>query len=76
MHIGNPIEETQQHVSIINKEKPAKNKRENDGFLRSFYSVYKKLGQFFPHLLANLFKERYISFIKSYKYLDKLIRSS
>ena len=27
----------------------------------------------FPDLLINLFKQRYSSYVKSYKYLDKLI---
>ena len=27
----------------------------------------------FPYLLVNLFKERYISAVKSFKYLNKLI---
>ena len=34
----------------------------------------KKLGQFFfDTVLANLFKQRYISSVTSYKYLNKLI---
>ena len=34
-------------------------------FLVVLYSVYKKLGQFFFHtLVANLFKQRYISLLQ------------
>ena len=37
-------------------------------------TVAYKLGQFFFHaLLANLFKQRYISSVTSYRYLNKLI---
>ena len=61
---------------ITNKGKTAKNEWENDDpdFLLALYSVNKKLGQFFFRtLLANLFKQRYISSVTSYKYLNKLI---
>ena len=61
---------------IINEGKTAKNEWENDDsdFLPALYSVYKKLGQFFFHtLLANFFKQIYISSVTSYKYLNKLI---
>ena len=38
------------------------------------YTVYKNIRTIlFPYLLANLFKERYISSVKSYKYLNKFI---
>ena len=62
---------------ITNKGKMANYEWENDdsNFLVALYSVYKKLGQFFFHtLLANLFKQRYVSSVTSYKYLNKLIR--
>ena len=37
------------------------------------YTEYIKIRTiFFSYLLLNLFKERYISFVKSYKYLNKL----
>ena len=58
---------------ITNEGKTTKNEWENDDFdfLLVFYSVYKT---FFPHnFLTSLFKQRYISSIASYKYLDKLI---
>ena len=60
---------------ITNEKKTAKNGWENDSkSLLPLYIVYKKLGQFFFHtLLANLFKQRYISSVTSYKYLNKLI---
>ena len=61
---------------ITNEGKMATNEWENDGsnFLPALCIVYKKLGQFFFHtLLANLFKQRYISCGTSYRYLDKLI---
>ena len=53
----------------------AKNEWENDSdFHPALYIVYKKLGQFFFNiLLANLFKQRYISSVTSYKSLNKLI---
>ena len=61
---------------ITNEGKTAKNEWENDDsdFLPAVYIVYKKLGQFFFHtLLANLFKQRCISCVTGYKYLNKLI---
>ena len=61
---------------ISSKGKMAKNEWENhdSNFLPTLYIVYKKLGQFFFHtLLANLFKQRCISCVTSYKYLNKLI---
>ena len=53
----------------------AENEWENDSnFLQALYIVNKKLGQiFFHNLLVNLFKQRYISSVTSYKYLNKLI---
>ena len=43
-------------------------------FLPALYILYKKLGQLFFHtLLSNLFKQRYINSVTSYKYLNKLI---
>ena len=39
-----------------------------------FFSLYKKISTIlFPYLLVYLFKQRYISFVKSCKYLNKLI---
>ena len=60
---------------IINKGKTVENEWENDGcFFPPLCIVCKKLGQFFFHtLLPNLFKQRYISCVTSYKYLNKLI---
>ena len=61
---------------IINEGKTAKNEWENDNsdFLPTLYILYKKLGPlFFCTLLANLFKQRCISSVTSYKYLNKLI---
>ena len=59
---------------ITNTVKMTKNEWENDSkFFQALYTEYKKLGQFFfPTLLANLFKQRYISSATSYKYLSKL----
>ena len=54
---------------ITNQGKLAKNEWENDSdFLPALYIIaYNKLGEFFFHtLLANLFKQRYISFVTSY----------
>ena len=56
---------------ISNKEKTTKDECENDDLdiLLALCSVYKRLGQFFFHtLLADLFKQRYISSVASYKY--------
>ena len=60
---------------IYNEGKMAKNKWKNDFiFLSALYIVYKKLRQLFFHtLLANLFKQRYINSVTSYKYLYMLI---
>ena len=61
---------------ITSEEKSAKNEGKNDDsdFFLALYSVCKKLGQFFFHiLLSNLFKQRYISSVTSYKYLNKLL---
>ena len=47
---------------------------DDSDFLLALYTVYKKLRQFFFHiLLANLFKQNYISCVTSHKYLNKLI---
>ena len=65
-----------EEIRCINNEgKMANNKWENySDFLPALRIVYKKLGHFFFHaLLANLFKQRYISSVTSYKYLNKLI---
>ena len=60
---------------IINEGKTVENEWENDGcFFPRLCIVCKKLGQFFFHtLLPSLFKQRYISCVTSYKYLNKLI---
>ena len=52
---------------ITNNEKNNQEWMGNDEpvFLVVLYSVYKKLGQFFFHtLVANLFKQRYISLLQ------------
>ena len=61
--------------SINDEEKTVKNEWENGSdFLPALNIVYKKLRQFFSHtLLADLFRQRYISSVTSYKYLNKLI---
>ena len=55
---------------ITNEGKMAKNEwKNNSNFLPPLHIVYKKLVHFFFHtLLANLFKQRYISSVTSYKY--------
>ena len=61
---------------ITKKGKILKNEWENDGsdFLRAVYSSYNKIRTIlFPYLLVKLFKQRYISSAKSYKYLKKLL---
>ena len=60
---------------ITCKGKTDKNEWKNNDsdFLRALYSVCKKIRTIiFPCLLVNLLKQRYISSIKSYKYLNKL----
>ena len=39
------------------------------------YAVYikKNMTILFPYLLVNMFKQRYITYVKSYKYLNKSI---
>ena len=53
---------------ITNQGKPANEWENGSDFLPALYIiVYNKLGEFFFHnLLANLFKQRYISFVTSY----------
>ena len=61
---------------INNEERMTKDEWENDDLdiLLALYSVCKRSGQFFCHtLLADLFKQRYISSVASYKYWNKLI---
>ena len=63
-------------VVLLTKEKgeTATNEWENDDsdILRALYSVYKKVRAIiFPYLLFNLFKQRYINSVKSYKSLNK-----
>ena len=57
------------------KGKTAKNDWENNSdFLPALEIVYKKLRQLCFHTLhSNLFKQRHISSVRSYKYLNKLI---
>ena len=61
-------------VALLTKEKqPRMNRKMTPTFFQLFI-VYTKLGQFFFHaLLANLFKQRYLSSVTSYKYLNKLL---
>ena len=60
---------------ITSKGKKAKDEWENNSnFPPALYIVWKKLGQLFFHtLLANFFKQWYISSVTSYKYLNQLI---
>ena len=59
---------------ITNKGKVAQNERENGDILRALCSVYKKSRQFFrTYLLINLFKQGYLSSVKSYKHLNKFV---
>ena len=65
-------------VALLTKEKgkTARNEWRNDdsNILRALYSVHNKIRTIvFPHLLVNMFKQRYISSVKSYKYLNKFI---
>ena len=59
------------------KGKTAKNELKNDDsdFLWTLYGYIQNLNNFFPQWLVELFKERFISSVKSYKYLSKLISS-
>ena len=57
-------EQIEKNHCVSYEAKTAKNKWENDDILRALYRV----------LLVNLFTERYISSVISYKYLNKLIR--
>ena len=61
---------------IINKGKMAKKEWGNfdSDLFRALYSVYKKIRIILlSYLLIDLFRQRYISSVKSYKYLNKLI---
>ena len=63
-------------VALESKKKTAKNKWEiyDSEFLQDLDSIYKKIMTvLFPYLLVNLFKQRYIKFVKSYEYLSKFI---
>ena len=67
---------TEEICCTYNKGKIMKNEWENNDsdFLRALYSVYKKIRTIlFPYLLVNLLKQRYISFLKSCKYMNKVI---
>ena len=58
----------------MKKKQPIINGKMTPTFFPALFIVCKKLGQFFLHtLLANLFKQRYISSVTSYKYLNKSI---
>ena len=49
---------------------------ENDDsdILRALQCIYKKIKTIlFPYLLANVFKQKYTSSVKSYKHLNKFI---
>ena len=64
------------HYLQRKKWKTAMNEWKNDElkWWWALHSVYKNIRTIlFPYLLANLFKERYISSVKSYKYLNKFI---
>ena len=66
-------------VVLLTKEEgeTATNEWENDDsdILRALYSVYKKVRAIiFPYLLFNLFRQRYINSVKSYKSLNKFGR--
>ena len=65
-------------VALLAKEKGKKaiNEWESDDcdILQALYSVFKKIRTIlFPYLLVNLFKQWYISSVRSYKYLNKFI---
>ena len=65
---------------ITKKRKTAKTEWENyeSDFHWALYSVFNKRIRtiLFPYLPNNLFKQRYISFGKHYKYLNKLTSQS
>ena len=68
----------QKFVALITKEKgkTATNEWEIVGsdILRALYRVYKKIRTIlFSYSLIKLFRQRYISSVKSYKYLNKFI---
>ena len=71
-------ERMQKFVALLTKEKGkmATNEWEIVGsdILRALYRVYKKIRTIlFSYSLIKLFRQRYISSVKSYKYLNKLI---
>ena len=76
----NPFKEKmKEFVALLAKEKgkTTTNERENDesDIIRALHSVHKKVRAIlFPYLLVNLFKQRIINSVKSYKYLDKFMR--
>ena len=68
----------QKFVALLTKEKGkiATNEWEIVGsdILRALYRVYKKIRTIlFSYSLIKLFRQRYISSVKSYKYLNKFI---
>ena len=61
---------------IANKGKTTNNERETDysDFLWALYNLYKKIRKIIlSYVVLNVFKERYISSVKSDKYLNKLV---
>ena len=64
---------TEKICCVTNKGKRLRIYKKNgdSDFLQALYSVYKIIMTIlFPYLLVNLFKQRYISSVKSYKYLN------
>ena len=58
-------------ISCVTHDRKIGQENVDSDFLLALYSRYKKL--FFHALLTNMFKQRYISSVASYKYLNKLI---
>ena len=61
-----------EEINCITNKKATNNELVNwdSDFLQALYSIYKKLGQFFSYIVINLFKERFISSVKKYKYFE------
>ena len=57
---------------LVKKKRLRMNGKLMTDFLQVLFSIYKKIRICFPYSLINLLKERYISSVKSCKYLDKL----
>ena len=61
-------------ITIIGKTAKNEWKGDDPEFLWALCSVYKRMRTIlFPCLLVNLFKLRYISSVKSYKFLSKSV---